>query len=138
MPDDSLRCKPIPPKHSMNYTKAVHLRIKLYVRDFDQRREFYESRLRWPVFKEWGDRGDRGVMYDTGAGIIELLECASADSHDGNSDVSIEVVDVEVVWAEFEGCASVVFPLRHNSWGDRSFCVRDPGGFHLTFFTKDV
>ncbi len=118
--------------------KVKHIRIKLYVGDFDVRRNFYESMLQWPVVEEWTDPNHRGVMYDTGAGILELLESASADLHNGSSDISLEVEDVEAVWMKFEKCVSVVFALRNNSWGDRSFCVQDPGGFRLTFFTKDT
>ena len=120
----------------MNSTQAKQIRIKLYVADFGQRRMFYESILQWPVIGEWDEADNRGVMYDTGAGILELLESKSAQLHDRNSDLSIEVSDVNGLWSNLKNHISIVFPLRKNSWGDSSFCIEDPGGFRLTFFSK--
>ena len=85
---------------------------------------------------EW-DRGPghRGVMFDTGSGTLELLHERHAEPHTTSCDVSLTVPDVWTLWEELRNNVSVVFSLRDNAWGDSSFCIADPGGFRLTFFT---
>jgi catechol 2,3-dioxygenase-like lactoylglutathione lyase family enzyme len=55
-------------------TKVQEFRLKLYVKDFDKSREFYQDLLGYSVVNEW-DRGekDKKVMFNTGSAIIELL-----------------------------------------------------------------
>jgi uncharacterized glyoxalase superfamily protein PhnB len=74
-------------------------------------------------------------MYDAGSAVFELLEHSSAEPHSPSFDVSLEVSDVQALWNDIRDRAEVVFALRDNPWGDTSFCIADPGGFRLTFFT---
>ena len=116
--------------------KVSELRIKLYVSDFVERRDFYGEVVGWPIITEW-DRGPRkrGVMFDTGSGILELLHNQHAEPHTTSCDVSLNVPDVWRLWQELKDNVTVVFALRDNTWGDSSFCIADPGGFRLTFFS---
>ncbi len=119
-----------------NLTAVSELRVKLYVSDFAGRRAFYAEVVGWPVIEEWNHGpNQRGVMFDTGSGVLELLYERGAGPHATNCDVSLRVPDVWQLWQELRNDAQVVFPLRDNAWGDSSFCIADPGGFRLTFFT---
>jgi catechol 2,3-dioxygenase-like lactoylglutathione lyase family enzyme len=112
------------------------VRIKLYVADFDARRSFYRDTLKWPITHEWDEPlNHRGVMFQVGGAIFELLEDLSSKAHDGESDLSLEVPDVWALWKSLGDLVDVEFLLRDNDWGDTSFCVIDPGGFRLTFFS---
>jgi hypothetical protein len=117
-------------------TRVSELRVKLYVSDYLERRAFYGEIIGWPVVSEWNrGPGKRGVMFNTGSAILELLEHLDAMPQPGGCDVSLMVSDVWSLWEILKGKATVVFPLRKNAWGDSSFCVADPGSFRLTFFT---
>ena len=77
-------------------------------------------------------------MFDTGSGIIELLSGAhQSDAATYSNDISLRVSNVHAVWEKFKDDESVIFPIRKNDWGDTSFCIADPEGFEITFFTPD-
>ena len=116
--------------------RTSEFRLKLYPGDFARARAFYEDVLAFPVIQEW-DRGkdDEGVMFDTGSGMIELLSPDGPYVPFAGVDVSLEVSDVRALWERFEGKENVVFSIRDNAWGDTSFCLADPDGLELTFFT---
>ena len=116
-------------------TKVQEFRVKLYPKNYQASVLFYRNVLLFPVIKEWDRAADQGTMFDTGLAIIELL-------HEGNPqpvngcDLSLEVADVWKLFKDLKQKAKIVFPLRDNEWGDSSFCVADPSGFEITFFTK--
>jgi catechol 2,3-dioxygenase-like lactoylglutathione lyase family enzyme len=116
--------------------RVTELRVKLYVSDFSARRAFYETVLQWPVLRTWDGAEHQGVMFDTGSGIFELLEETGASPHNHSVDLSLQTENVWKLWDLFKNQNNVVFPLRDNPWGDTSFCIHDPGGFHLTFFSQ--
>lgn len=114
----------------------TEVRIKLYVNDYESRCKFYETLLKLRIHKKW-DRpiGRRGVMYVLGPAIIELLEGEDHQKMITQVDLSLAVPNVWDLWKQIGTNVSVIFPLRDNSWGDTSFCIEDPGGFRITFFT---
>jgi catechol 2,3-dioxygenase-like lactoylglutathione lyase family enzyme len=118
-------------------TKVQEFRLKLYVKDFDKSKEFYQKLLGYPVVKEW-NRGekDRGVMFDTGAGIIEILTPEDEYVPLQGTGISLEVPNVKTLWDNIKTQAVVAFELRNNDWGDTSFAIKDPEGYKITFFTK--
>lgn len=122
---------------SMDANVVTEFRLKLYPQNFARVRAFYEQTLGFDVVKEW-DRGedDRGVMLRVGPAILELLSLEGGYKPIQGADLSLEVPDVQNLWRELQTKAEVVFELRDNSWGDTSFCIADPEGFELTFFTK--
>ena len=117
-------------------TRVQEFRLKLYVNDFSSRRRFYQNTLRWNVTNQWGKSAGRGVMFDTGSGIVELIETDADYPAVKGCDVSLRVEDVWRLWEDLRDKADVVFALRDNPWGDTSFCIADPGGFEITFFTE--
>ncbi len=118
-------------------TKISECRVKLYPEKYDASYNFYKNTLSFPIVKEWNqDPEDKGAMFDTGTAIIELLYEGSPEKIRG-CDLSLEVKDVRKLFEKIKNEVKIVFSLRHNDWGDTSFCVTDPNGFELTFFTKD-
>lgn len=116
---------------------TLDIRIKLYPKNFDVVRSFYQDILKFSIIKEWNRSiEDRGVMFNAGNFTLELL------SHDGEfkevqgCDISIEHENVVEYWESFKDTKHVVFELRDNEWGDSSFGIQDPEGFKITFFTK--
>lgn len=116
----------------------MQFRLMLYPKDFAATRTFYENTLNLPVINQW-DRGedDKGVMFQVGPALLELMTPEKEYVPIAGSGVSLMVADVEALWQQLESVVDVVYPLRHNAWGDTSFCVRDPEGFELTFFSVD-
>ncbi len=119
------------------FTQVKEFRLKLYVNNFEKVKDFYANILQFPIANEW-NRGvdDKGIMFDTGSGIIELLSPDENYVPVQGCDVSLEVIDVHALWQYVQDKAIIIFSIRKNDWGDTSFCIADPEGFHLTFFTK--
>lgn len=121
----------------MKQLSVSEFRLKLYPKDFAAVRTFYEITLGFEVLDEW-DRGetDKGVMFRVGPAVLEVLSPANDYRQITGSDLSLEVPDVNTLWEELKDIVTVIFELRDNDWGDTSFCVADPEGFKVTFFTK--
>lgn len=119
-------------------TKVGEFRLKLYPRNFARVRHFYEKILKFPVIQQW-DRGeyDRGVMFDTGGAIIELLSLQKKYQPVAGCGLSLKVSDVWQLWKKFRNSDNVIFGIRDNAWGDTSFKIIDPEGFEICFFTKN-
>ncbi|OGH64748.1 MAG: hypothetical protein A2821_01165 [Candidatus Magasanikbacteria bacterium RIFCSPHIGHO2_01_FULL_41_23] len=118
-------------------TEIREFRLKLYPKNFDLVRHFYETIMDWPVTKEW-NRGenDKGVMFDTGGATIELLSPEKKYQPIVGCDLSLEVSDVWELFKKFQNSDTVIYGIRDNVWGDTSFKIADPEGFEITFFTK--
>ena len=118
-------------------TNVIEFRLKLYPKDFYGVRHFYETDLGFTVLSEW-DHGehDKGVMFQVGTTTLELLSPKDKYTPVAGVDVSWEVSGIRSLWEEWKDKENVVFPISDNSWGDTSFCISDPEGFKITFFTK--
>jgi uncharacterized glyoxalase superfamily protein PhnB len=121
-------------EHSV-LTRVVEIRIMLFPADFDKARSFYKDVIQWPLLREWRYDQVRGAMFDTGCGIVELLTPEPGTPATSGGRMSMRVQDVHALWQELSGKSTVIFALRKNAWGDDSFCIADPDGFQLIFFT---
>jgi catechol 2,3-dioxygenase-like lactoylglutathione lyase family enzyme len=121
-----------------NDTKETEFRLKIYPKEFEKVREFYEKTLGYRVAKEW-NRGedDLGVMFDTGTAVIELLSPVDLGVPVSGVDVSLHVEDSKKLWERLKNEVEVVKELHHTDWGDTAFTISDPEGFEITYFTKD-
>ena len=123
-------------KNISNLIKVTEFRLKLYPRNFDTTRDFYENFLGFKPTEEWNnDDLDKGVMFDVGGTILELVS-GKADEKVYAGYVSLEVPDVLKLWEELKTYPKIAQGLRNNDWGDTSFSIYDPEGFWITFFTK--
>lgn len=108
---------------------------------------FYRDGLELPVFETW-DRNldDRGTVFTAASGMIEVLALPrpGASSHlwderpPQGAFMVIEVPAVEDFHRRaVERGLPVTQDLKDQSWGHRSFCVREPNGLTLYLFTDD-
>ena len=87
--------------------QAFHL--TLYVPDLDARRHFYTTHVRCPIVGAWdGSVGDRGVMFDTGAGRLEFLEHLQGVCPVERCAVSLRVPNGWALWEEWKEQPNVV------------------------------
>jgi hypothetical protein len=116
---------------------ASEIRVMLFPKDFAKSRQFYMEKMGWPIQHEWDYGDNKGVMFDCGCATIELLWPRAVTNAEGNINVSLRVADVWSLWEVFakQENTHIVFALRQNPWGDDSFCITDPEGTRLTFFT---
>ncbi len=117
-------------------TNVNEFRLKLYPKDFYMVREFYETELGYSVIDEWDRPDSKGVMFDVGGTILELLTPKTEYKPIVGADVSWKVSDVWQLFEEMKDKPYVIRGLKDNNWGDTSFHIQDPEGFHITFFTK--
>ena len=123
-------------KKLSNLTSVSEVRIKLYPENFDETRDFYVTFLGFRTVTEWNNGDlDRGIMFDVGGTIFELI-ARKADVKGKGADVSLEVADVRKLWEELKTYPKIAHAIRDNSWGDTSFAILDPEGSKISFFTK--
>lgn len=116
--------------------KDLDFRLMLYPVNFETSSRFYKNTLKFPVVHHWSRAGnDKGILFQAGSGIIELLQSSKQQPIAG-CKISIEVPDVDFLFKKIHKRTIIVFAPRDNPWGDRSFCIKDPQGLHLIFFTK--
>jgi catechol 2,3-dioxygenase-like lactoylglutathione lyase family enzyme len=112
-------------------------RLMLYLRNevFDSTREFYRNVLGFRINHEWDSEDGRGVMFDCGACIIELIDPAPGRDIPASVGVSLRTPDVNGLWRRLSPVCPSATPLNIRDWGDTDFELRDPGGFRVVFFS---
>ena len=107
---------------------------------------FYRDGLDLPVVEAW-DRSaeDRGTLFGAASGLIEVLALPQSDRSDHLFDARppqgafmvMEVNDVAERYQRIREKGLVIHQeLKDQPWGHRSFCVRDPIGLTIYFFSE--
>lgn len=110
----------------------------MYPNDFDKVHSFYKSVLGFDIIHEWNrSSNDRGVMFDAGGTIIELLTREEPYVSLVGCDLSLEVENVHELFESMKDEEYITRGLKHNAWGDSSFRITDPEGLSISLFTKD-
>jgi hypothetical protein len=117
-------------------TIVKEFRLKLYPEDFAEVRAFYEHELGYPIIHQWDRPGSQGVMFSVGSTVLELLTPRPHYQPIVGADVSWKVADVWKLYEAMKDKPYVLRGLKDNSWGDTSFHIQDPEGFHITFFSQ--
>ena len=108
---------------------------------------FYRDGLELPVVGSW-DRSpdDRGTVFAAASGMIEVLALPQSGDAEHLFDErppqgAFMVVEVEDVELQFRRAIEKGLPIQRElmvqSWGHFSFCVREPNGLTLYFFSKN-
>lgn len=118
-------------------TKTTQFRLKVYPKDFYKVKDFYERVLGYPILNSWDEVNNKGVMFDTGVAIIELLTPKDGYVPIQGSNVSLQVANVWALWEKLKDHSNIVKSLSLASWGDMGFRIVDPEGFQITFFTPE-
>jgi catechol 2,3-dioxygenase-like lactoylglutathione lyase family enzyme len=121
-------------------------RFAYFTPDYDSTVAFYRDGLDFPLLDSW-DRNsdDRGTLIAAGSGIIEVLirPKGGDSSHlwdDRPPQGAFMVIEVEDVEQTYRRAREKGLPIQQQltiqTWGHRSFCVREPNGLTLYFFTE--
>lgn len=121
-------------------------RFSYFTPDYDSTVAFYRDCLEFPVIESW-DRNpdDRGTLFRAASGIIEVLARPrpGRSSHfwdDRPPQGAFMVIEVGDVEERYRRAAQKSLPIQENvtiqAWGHRSFCVREPNGLTLYFFSE--
>lgn len=118
-------------------TFSTEARILIYTERYFERIAWYQKHFDWPVATSWDDGPNkRGIMLNTGSVILEFIEREEAKPLPETILISLKVPNVWKLWDNFQHIETIDFSLRNNSWGDTSFCIKDPEGLSLVFFTE--
>ena len=106
---------------------------------------FYRDGLELERLESW-DRNpdDRGSLFRASGGIIEIVSRPQAPSEhhwdDRPPQGAMMVIEVDDVTDRYrlvkEKQIPILEPLKDQSWGHRSFCVREPNGLTIYFFSE--
>lgn len=118
-------------------TQTIQFRVKLYPQDFSKVRDFYEKLLGYPILNSWDGENNKGVMFDTGVAIIELLTPKAGYVPVKGVGLSLMISDVWQLWEKLQDHPNITKPFSVSSWGDAGFQIADPEGFLITFFTPE-
>ncbi len=119
--------------------KVDEFRLKLYPKDYQRQKQFYDQVLGFAIVHEWDRPESKGVMFKVGESILEFMwpiEHGLEDISTG-SGLSLGVDDANALYASLKNRVTIGHELRHNAWGDTSFSIIDPEGYAISFFTKD-
>jgi len=107
---------------------------------------FYRDGLGLPVIESWDHNpDDRGTLFGAASGMIEVLALPKSGkvSHlwdDRPPQGAFMVIEVGDVEEEYRMAVEKGLPIkqeiRDQEWGHRSFCVSEPNGLTLYFFTE--
>jgi len=121
-------------------------RFSYFTQDYDATVAFYRDGLGFPVVESWDrDPEDRGMLFGAASGLVEILKRPESgdSSHlwDERSPqgafMVIEVEDVDKTYRQVVGKGlPIQQELTTQTWGHRSFCVREPNGLTLYFFSE--
>jgi catechol 2,3-dioxygenase-like lactoylglutathione lyase family enzyme len=128
----------------MSETSQAQFRFTYFSRDYDATVAFYRDALQFPIVESW-DRSpeDRGILFAAASGLIEVLLRPGGDAEHLYDErppqgcfMVIEVDDIDQTYQRvIDADLPVQEALSTRSWGHRSFCVREPNGLTLYFFS---
>jgi len=113
--------------------EVLSARVLLRPRDRERSLEFYERTLGLAVYREFGSAEQRGVVFFTGAGLLEVSGAAGSDERAGpHVALWLQVRDVA---AEIGRLASLGVPIlrppRREPWGLVESWIEDPDGIRI-------
>ncbi|MEZ4669600.1 MAG: SDR family NAD(P)-dependent oxidoreductase [Anaerolineae bacterium] len=126
-------------------TGASVLQLAVLADDYQGARRLYEQGLGLRVIEEWDKADGRGVLLESGRGVLELLDAkqvAAVDRIEAGGEASgavrlvFQVENVEATGTSMSqhGAAIVRQPVD-TPWGHHNQRLRAPDGLHITLFT---
>lgn len=120
-------------------------RFAYFTPKYEETVAFYRQGLELPTIEEW-DRtpDDRGTLFGAASGVIEVLALpgnAQSDHlwDDRPPQGAFMVIEVDQVESLYQRALEKGLPiqqeLKDQRWGHRSFCIREPNGLTLNFFS---
>ena len=120
-------------------------RFAYFTTEYEPTIAFYRDGLGLPILESW-DRGadDRGTIFSVASGLIEVLAMPtnrkSSDLWDARPPQgAFMVIEVDDVTKDYQRAVEKRLPIKQaltdQDWGHRSFCLTEPNGLTLYFFT---
>jgi catechol 2,3-dioxygenase-like lactoylglutathione lyase family enzyme len=120
-------------------------RFTYFTSDYDKTVAFYRDGLAFPIVGSW-DRGgeDRGTLFGAASGLVEVLMRPSTEDAEPLFDPrppqgAFMVIEVDDVGDAYRRAVDNGIPIQkelsRQSWGHLSFCVKEPNGLTLYFFS---
>ena len=125
---------------------AQELRMVITVDDFDRVVRFYRDTVGLSVESEWDRDDGRGVLFDAGRAVLEVLGRKQKESSDileagqvvdGDIRMALRVDDVDGAFHRLvvDGAPLMAHPLD-APWGHRIARLKTPHGMQLTLFSE--
>ena len=106
-------------------------RIILRPVDLERSLRFYGETLGLRVYREYGTGADRGVVFFTGGGYLEITGTAPSPDVDKVS-LWLQVPDLQAVHADLAAKGvDIVGPPERKAWGLDEMWIRDPDGVSI-------
>jgi len=131
---------------SKSVMQAGQFRFGYFTPKYEATVAFYRDGLELPILESWNRTpNDRGTLFGAASGMIEVLALPQSGQSDHLWDGrpaqgAFMVIEVEEVAALYrrviENGLSVQEELKDQEWGHRSFCVQEPNGLTLYFFSE--
>jgi catechol 2,3-dioxygenase-like lactoylglutathione lyase family enzyme len=121
-------------------------RFAYFTPKYEETIAFYREALELLAIEAW-DRtpDDRGTLFGAASGVIEVLALPDSGESDHLWDgrppqgafMVIEADDVESLYqCAVDRGLPIQEALKEQPWGHRGFCVRDPNGLTIYFFSE--
>ena len=119
-------------------------RFAFFTPIYDETVAFYRDGLSMPIIHSWDrSRDDRGTLIAAASGLVEVLAQPESQAEhlfdERPPQGAFMVIEVDEVDNVYGRAVSNRLPIQqelgNQSWGHRSFCVREPNGLTLYFFS---
>jgi predicted enzyme related to lactoylglutathione lyase len=111
--------------------EVLSSRVLLRPVDFERSESFYRRSLGLPVYREFGDGDERGVVFFMGNGLLELSG-RSTTPPAGNVALWLQVRDLDATYADVVAAGVTVLDApRRQPWGLDEMWIADPDGLRI-------
>ncbi len=111
--------------------EVLSSRVLLHPRDFERSFRFYAETLGLHVYREWGSRPTRGVVFFLGGGFLELAGSSHTTANE-NVGLWLQVRGVDAAGRDLEGAGvEILESPTDKPWGLREMRIRDPDGLRI-------
>ena len=126
--------------------KNPRFRFAYFSPKYEETLSFYRDGLELTIIEAW-DRtpDDRGTLFEAASGIIEVLALPRSGESDHLWDArtpqgAFMVIELENVESLYRLALAKGLPiqeaLKAHPWGHRAFCLREPNGLTIFFFSE--
>jgi predicted enzyme related to lactoylglutathione lyase len=111
--------------------EVLSSRVLLHPTDFERSLRFYAGSLGLHVYREWGSRSTKGVVFFLGGGFLELSGSSRTEASE-SVGLWLQVRDVDAVGHALEEAGvDIIEPPTDKPWGLREMQIRDPDGLRI-------
>ncbi len=108
-------------------------RLLLRPADLESSRQFYRDVLGLPIFREYGDPADPGVVFFLGGGYLELAHSSEPETRaPSGTSLWLQVRDVAAEHARLAALgAKILHEPKRQPWGLIEMWLADPEGIPI-------